>query len=449
MGEIFYLDFKSDGFGKVEIDEPVGFSNTFFELKQKDKGYGRDISFAGDESNFEFWSYRNHYIEKLLYYNHRIGFESKVDLIIEVNGIDNIVGELDFATATTDDLEYFKCKVIQNGEQQILKRRRETKVDVMSSLNVDGDAIIPLVPQNMLLRSKPIYQTSEWSQSSEETYKTLALQIAFPLANSIIKSEINDTLLPISNTDIKGKNFADMQILKAKTKLSNIVIDIKNLQVSMFGGSFSQSGVMLKYGKDFDTATPLRLSSNAISPSGTIEYSLNKKVEIPFLNNEDSVWLYIYVLVWAYNTNGVGYTVKVKGTNITAKVVSVDVNSVTPSFRLIDVMRQVVKSTSGLDIIAPRFDIGGEFYDNRLFNGNFLRNITKNGFKISLEDIEKSLPELNCDYEIAHDGRIFFGIEKDFYTNIECGFFNNTQFSGMNKMANPRFTVNEFWFMYK
>ena len=33
--EKFYLDFKSDGFGKVPIDEPIGYSNTFFELKQK------------------------------------------------------------------------------------------------------------------------------------------------------------------------------------------------------------------------------------------------------------------------------------------------------------------------------------------------------------------------------------------------------------------------------
>ena len=67
-------------------------------------------------------------------------------------------------------------------------------------------------------------------------------------------------------------------------------------------------------------------------------------------------------------------------------------------------MRQVVKSTSGLDIYAPRFDVGGTFYDNRLVNGNFLRQITettemidngqeivptivKKPFSISLEDL--------------------------------------------------------------
>jgi hypothetical protein len=124
-------------------------------------------------------------------------------------------------------------------------------------------------------------------------------------------------------------------------------------------------------------------------------------------------------------------------------------NSVTPTFRLIDVMRQVIKSISRLDVYAPRFYEDEEFYDNRLFNGNFLRNITSNGFKISLKDIDDSLMELNCDYEIAYDGRIFFGSEKDFYTDTECGFFDNTQFSEMNKTANQRFTVNEFWYTYK
>ena len=49
------------------------------------------------------------------------------------------------------------------------------------------------------------------------------------------------------------------------------------------------------------------------------------------------------------------------------------INSIAPSFRLVDVMRQVVKSISGLDITAPRFEVGGDFYDNRLLNGNSFR----------------------------------------------------------------------------
>jgi hypothetical protein len=112
-------------------------------------------------------------------------------------------------------------------------------------------------------------------------------------------------------------------------------------------------------------------------------------------------------------------------------------------------MRQVTKSISGLQINAPRFEVLGEFYDNRLLSGNLLRGIAKNGFKVSLEDIENSLDEFKGDFEIGSDGKVFFGIEKDYYTAIESGFFNNIQFKEMNKTFNPKYTVNEFKYGYK
>jgi hypothetical protein len=74
---------------------------------------------------------------------------------------------------------------------------------------------------------------------------------------------------------------------------------------------------------------------------------------------------------------------------------------------------------------------------------------TRKPFYISLEDIEKSIVEVNADHEIDNNGDVFFGIEQDFYTNEEVAFFDNTQFSEMSKMFNPRFTVNEFFYKYK
>jgi len=163
MGEKFYFDFKSGGYGKLEIEEPKGYSTSSFELKQKPNGYGRDLFFGGGDNEFELSSRLKHHLDKILYFNHRYGFESKVDLIIEKSGIENIMGEVDFATATTDDLEYFKFKAIQNGDYQILYRRMETPVDVMSAVNIDKEVIEPLVPKKMLLLNKPTFETSEWN----------------------------------------------------------------------------------------------------------------------------------------------------------------------------------------------------------------------------------------------------------------------------------------------
>jgi len=398
-----------------------------------------------------------------MYYNHKFGFESKVNLIIQVTGIDNIVGELDFATATTDDFEYFKCKVIQNGDQQIINRRRETKVDVMSDLDIDGNWIGKIEPKNMLLLSKPIYQTSKWEQPTafyENLYSQGNNATTYYIVNptQLTKSDIGDSYMPFYSFSADSEDFIS---IKAKTDLKDIKITIKDVLIHLEtdvdngGNGYVDFQLQIRYGKDFNTAKKEVLVSSYLTENQSFDYGGNLSFSIDNLQTEDKIWVIYFLKVRQSASSsflGLGkfecFT-SISGMKVDISAISSSYNSITPTFRLIDVMRQVIKSISGLDIVAPRFDYGGEFYDNRLFNGNFLRNITDKGFKISLEDIEKSLPELNCNYEIANDGRIFFGGEKDFYTPIECGFFDNTQFSSMNKMANPRFTVNEFWFMYK
>jgi hypothetical protein len=441
--EKFYLDFISDGYGKVQIDEPIGYGNTFFELKQKDKGYGRDISFAGGEENFEFNYYREHYIDKVLYYNHKFGFEAKVNLIIEVLGIENIVGELDFATATTDDFQYFKCKVIQDADYQIINRRRETKVDLMSAVNIDGDAIDPIVPKNMLLLNKPIYQVSEWNIPTPYNRFDRFFNAYQAILRNILKSDVSDTF---SNTAERYGRFDLDPSITLTNNAKRVSLKITNLNFEIQGNDDDKNfKLVCFYGRDLDVAKEEVLLDNGWAKSFYINYS--GEFVIGDLKRGDSIWVYLLIQKDGNVDNKLNFNLISCDAKIS--ITSYAYNSVTPTFRLIDVMRQVIKSISGLDVYATRFDMDGEFNDNLLFNGNFLRNITSNGFKISLKDIDDSLMELNCDYEIAHDGRIFFGSEKDFYTDTECGFFDNTQFSEMNKTANPRFTVNEFWYTYK
>lgn len=464
MGELFYLDFKNDSSGEVQIDEPIGYADMDFNLQQKDKGYGRDISFSGGEAQFNFVNYRNHYLDKLLYFNHFYGFESKVDLIIRQDGYDDVVAELDFASAVSDDFEYFKCKVIQQSSLQIVKRRKSVKVDLFSDKDVDGNPITPLVPDTMLLLNKPVYQKSIWEQSEQyalnlETKGNRNYTIN-PAVN-ITKSDIDGTQNPF---EISGAGFESMQYLESASNLKKITLKLNGcsglLQPDGDNGGkgtidFSLS---VRYGATFATSTSKVLLSKLLSYNSA-DYTFNAAdyvVGIDSLNRGDKIWICYQFTMKETTAFGrlecFGY-VNLNSIEITAE--SSSYNSITPSFRLIDVIRQVVKSTSGLDIVAPRFDVGGQFYDNRLFNGNFLRNAlvntdgTRKPFYISLEDIEKSIVEMNADHEIDSNGDVFFGTEADFYTSYESGFFDNTQFSEMTKVFNPRFSVNEFSYKYK
>jgi len=460
----FFLDFKSDNYGKKSIDEPFGTSDVNFSLKQKEGKMGRDISFSGGEIQFEFTHMRNHELKQLLYYHRKFGFESVVVLTIEIDENNKYNCDLDFATAETDDLEYFRCKGIQNGNLQIIKRRTSVKVDVLSDVDVDGNYIGGLVPENMLLLAKPVIQSSEWKQTelflkSWNGYGQDAIWIS--PATQINKSDIESTLcpfipffeLPSNYTSVKQVEALDyLTLIEAQNNLTNATVKIKGLNLSITGTGFAtRNSLYLAYSKTWIAGeiTVVKLED----VTGTLNVvDKDYFVEIPKL--ERGTKFTIYVSVFQPYTLPAGTPVSsttidmTLSDNISISTESIAYSSVSKSLRLVDVVRQIIKSTSGLSINAPRFESLGQFYDNRLVNGNFLRGIINKPFYVSLEDIEKSIVEMNADYEIGSDGKVFFGIEEDFYTNTESGFFNNTQFSEMNKTFNPRFMVNEFGFRY-
>lgn len=458
--ETFFIDFISDGTGELQIDEPIGYADLELNLNQKDKLYGRDISFSGGEFELQFVEMRNHYLEKLLYYLHRYGFEAQANFIIRQEGFSDYVGEIDFATCQTDDFEYFKCKIIQESNLQILKRRKGVKVNVFSDKDVDGNAITPLTAQNMLLLNKPVYQTSLWEQASEYNIAMVTRgnrQYWINPCQSLIKSGIADSFTFIDpNSDIEG-----LKLLTAKDNLKNLSISLKGCSANLTtdkdngGRGYVEFIFGMYYGKTIETAISSVLKSATLDADEleTFNFTQDFNLKIDQLQRGESVWIFYYFRLVQSNDFILGAPriecfadLSIDSTTITAE--SGSYSSITKSFRLIDVMKQVVKSISGLNVVAPRFENGGQFYDNRVFDGNLLRNLENKAFNVSLEDIEKSLPELNADYEIDMNGNVFFGIESDFYRSIESGFFDTIQFSEMSKMFNPKFSVNEFGYKY-
>lgn len=469
-GETFELKFNNNSENyRVTIDEPINFATVDFQLSQKDKGYGRDVSFNGGETQFEFVKYRNHYLDKLLLYNTTYGFESIVELIITCGTVTTIIGELDFATAVTDDLEYFKCKVIQQSSKQIVKRRKSVKVDLLSDKDVDGNTTTPLVPQNTLLISKPIYQVSKWEQPKDIVYYYNAptggdYGYGANFAKQIIQSDIEDSLVPndYESIGLLG-NYNNLQCITAATNLKNVKISIPAFYFKITLDGVTGNPGSISYRFSYGVGNPLSSYPNQpvltdLKSSGVINtqggsYSYNEAFEItiPNITAGDSLFVFhrIYINKVLNDNQLIRAIVNCNGMKMNISAESDTYNSIAPSFRLVDVMRQVVKSISGLSITAPRFDVGGDFYNNRLFNGNSLRAISDKPFYVSLEDLEKSLIELNVDWEINADGNIFFGTEDDFYTESIAYTFTNTQFSSFNKSFNPRFSINEFNYGYK
>ena len=448
----YFLDFKSDGYGRKEINEPFGTNEIKFTLKQRTDGGGmaRDVSFSGGGLEFEFTDMRDHELKQLLYYNARFGYEAVIELTLEIDETNKYICDLDFATAETDDLTYFKCKGIEDNKLQIIKARKKTKVDLLKNTDIDGNFIQPLVPHNMLILSKPVVQTSKWEQfEASDKERRFAVEFINPCI-SLTQFGVEDSFTFFedrSNTPI------DFKLLTAKNNLLKVNVLLKDIEIVIPSVNLQGDvNIKLFVAVGNNDLSVISFQSKLIdiffdvSDGGSYQKDLFN-VQIPEIKRSENLYVYFRMEFNGGTLPQFFRKISLKTTTITAE--STAYNSISKSLRLPDVMAQVVKSISGLDIEAPRFYDVNQFEPNRLVNGDFLRGIGDKPFSVSLEDLEQSIVEMKGDYEIGSNGKVFFGIEKDFYTNIECGFFNNTQFSKMNKTFNPKYSVNEFLYKYK
>lgn len=444
-GEKFYLIFSEQPNKRIQINEPVGYSEVDFNLDQRENKMGRDVSLSGGTINFKFTLYRHgQSFEKILYCAHRYGFEAKVKLIIVLSDGTEYIGELDFLTAETNDFNYFQCPVIVQSETQVFRRRSETKVDLFSSVDTNGEFIPPLVPVNMLLKAKPSLQQSEWTYVTSASVAVQAVAPVFTsLTQSIISSEVKNTYVPFqyfSGVD----NRDSMKIITADSALKNISIDITGMDILLANFSGKTGEIYVRHGLTIETSVSHLLYTQTSNTEMTISGDL-PTFYIDKLPRGESIWLFLR------SQSSASLTVITRKVNVLLKATSTAYNSIVPCFHVIDALNQISKSIAGLEVYAPRYEQGGDLYGTVITNGNLLRNVLDKPFYVSWDDIfDKSIsPEVKADSEIQIDKRVFIGIEKDFYTNVECGVFPNTQFSGMLRKPNLLYCLNNFNFKYE
>ena len=89
----FFLNFKNDNTGRVEVSEVVKFDASNFVIEQDSKRYGRDVIYGSEDASLEFYAgiYENgltHEFENLVRYYNDFGFESEVEFILQRDNID-------------------------------------------------------------------------------------------------------------------------------------------------------------------------------------------------------------------------------------------------------------------------------------------------------------------------------------------------------------------------
>lgn len=457
----FSLEYINNGEGIIEISEPVGFDSSSFVLKQEEKRYGRDVSFSEGSQELTFYRLGNHTFDLLIYYYNTFGWESKVNLIIDLDGIENVVGTLDFANASTDEIEFFKCNVIQDSKEILLKRRSDVKVDIFSDKDVDGNDIEPVKTFSVLLPPKPIVQISKWELSKIFTGSTSRSQLGggadnryFMPVQKLVEFGIDKSFVPFR---IKSKDVIDAEYIRAENNIKDLVITIENFDFKITGDSDGGGNGNIDFRLIIatgDVAKPSELHENvmfagSISDSGSFSKKETFTHTIPFLARNNSVFIYLFVRTRKTSLLGtVESFITINSWNIIARGTTVSFNTLLKGVRLIDLVKQNVKSVSGLNVVFPFADVNGEMYNQFVFNGTGLRNRNDKPFFSTFDDIVDWMSEINGDYEVTDSQNVFIGLYADFYKNKEIARYDRVQFEGYERKNNERYQINTINWKY-
>jgi len=343
----FYLNFKNDATGLMEITEPVKFDGASFTVEQDKGRYGRDISFGNEEISLEFYDgiFENGLtmgLFQLLDYYKTYGFESEVEFILKKNGINFTIGLLDFQMAKTDLLTYFECKIIQENNRAIINRRKDINVDVFSDKDLDLNTITPLITENILLKAKPVLQVSEWKSVGEKIFSADSLNpieywCVFNLAQTNTSSGIDNSLNWLEDT-IYTNNILNAErfgILYAQNRLNEIkvtaTIDMTYVVTQGVLPDFGLVALYLCWGDTFDpsaSSTTRHILYNDTWDS-TVEKTviLNDTFEftIEEVNQGGKVWLF-WAVIGAVDCN-----VDITHRNFNAKVQATSTVKLAPS----------------------------------------------------------------------------------------------------------------------
>lgn len=476
-----YLEFNSDNTGRIQISEPVAFDASAFNLEQKSDGYARNITLMAEEADLEFYEgffemadspYElpnglivdrlGHALEFLLEYNRKFGFQSNVKYVLEKNGVEFILGQLNFEGAETDERTYFKCKIVQALERAIVTRREDIEIDAFSDKNVDGDPITPLTTTNILLKAKPFFRKSTWTIREftfSQTNQGRQFFAGFPIFDSLKTFEIEDSLISFEQSytaqiadepSFLEQYRSDISQIKAKADLRDVKVKISNLSFTSSGTSTAPviKKLTVNYGSSYVTGnfTTVELESTTNDVFNIIDQSY--EVDIPFIPNGGFIYIHYYMQDNVSTVGNIGsYGFNVTSGDLEITAIAKATNSVVKGVKYIDLIKQGIKSINGMDVDADDFEQGGEHENLYALSGNLIRQRDDVPFTFTLKDRVENLMLFNSDLQINPDQCIVKRYDK-FYDNVENGSFITPASSQFKMTYNSKYTINKLSWKY-
>jgi len=466
-----YLVINSE---EIEILEPINFDASSFVVEQDKKKWGRDIYKGNEDISLYFGNeigeplevervlnngmilrHKNSGLDLLLNINNEFGSEAVIYWKLEY-GSEFLLFELDFGTAKTDNLTYIELSVTQNLEQAKIKRREGIKIDAFSEVDLDSNTITPIQTQKLFMKAKPIFQQSEWTTPS--TFNDIAsgglggvVSVNYNLINQVESYGIEDTLSYISGEG----SLSDFAYIESANELSSLKIEMNIDILLSLNSSLGHAFYNMYY---YVGATPPSsiISAGVVSVfGGNLNFSnsdLSAEIQNTFIFENINVPIGYRLYIWlsasiVTNNNPIFLTTSFRESKITISTTSTAISSVITAVRYIDLIKQNYKGIGANNVVAPKFDVGGQFYNNFCFNGKLIRQITDEPFYLELKDTLGSLEEFCADSQV-NETTNYIGQYTDFYPNIDLGGFLINPDKEFNIEKNERYLINKFTFDY-
>ena len=481
----FKLDFETiPQVGIIEVAEPFGFDEFSHSISRDNDNFGRDVILGSENVDLVFTraeferfegeltlidgtrtNYLNHAFDYLLDLIKTHGWEAKARFIVEYESTEFTVGYIDFYTAKID-YDSISFTVIQRNLFEKIKRSQDVVINAFSSEDLEGNPIQPCQTVDILLKAKPIVQISEWKSALSQDVFSQGNTIApgfFNGINQVTRSEIADTLTwaflgttaPIPTLDYETPP-QDFRLLRAETRLTNLSVELKlNMKTqSVNVGNCQVLGFFAKGSSMNDTFSEFRdsIDNNGVQfyDSGVISstsqvYERNDTVVInlPYTLEIGEI---LYMVFLHAGTTISKNTFLDCTTTVTAT--STSISTKTKGVRLIDFMKHNIRSVGGVDLIAPIYDVGGEHYDNFVFSGYMLGNISDKPLNYTYKDLQNIPKEICGGFQINENNVECLPYE-GYYSNTEIGSFKQKADTQTNQSFNDRYFLKTIDFSYK
>ena len=437
----FTLDFETSQHGVLEIGQPEGVDSAEFTIGKEDVSkLGRDLAFAGGEKTFRIYknsSALNHdrAFELILYNIDVLGYNSVIKFAINFSEDIMQVGELELGpTFETDRATYVQFNIVQGGKIQLWKNRQDVNVDLFAKNTLDGDDIAPVQTYKLFQRALPSIKRSKWTNPVIPTEivndNPAPSPDVFNVIRSNIEYDINNSLSYYEQHQEGDASTFIYLDLKQNTTNINIAFDLDVLfkyrpqeRNSLTNGKNAEISLRVRYGNSYDTSTLVTVwQGNRLEGTSDQEYQLpkNLSMQIDQLNATDKVWIFFR----STQGNGAVSRTQFNDSSITISATSTAFSSVFDVVRIYDAMAYVAKYIGGNSINAPRWGVGGEFYNVFITTAQLMRHLNDKPFNLDQKTItEKYLPQVFGGVQINEEGQVYYGRYPDFYRNQEIASF--------------------------